>query len=121
MEETARRYSPECFQGVEIVESIEDVVKRHKQKIHNPWTIAACLKNSKTGAFKILFKQEISDDDIDSVKQGMLLRGMEKEAETLDSPQRFLMHTLLHEISEGLHPSFSETENDRWAFGKMYL
>ena len=67
-----------------------------------------------------MFKESIRDDQINSIKTAMRLRGSNaKDVAGLNTEYKFIAHLVFHECAHVLDSSFSELECDQWAFNKL--
>ena len=83
--------------------------------------IAMAVKDGQTGAWGILLRRRIDSRRVESVLGMMEVRGFLKARILLDTTERFLEHTVLHELAH-LNNGWGhdrDADCDEWAFEKM--
>ena len=87
------------------------------ERQYNPFRVASRVYSQKDKRYIILFRKEITNHMIDSVKGLMSFQYGPIQLDKIKDPILFIKHTMLHEIAHSQYSS--EQECDLWAFDQM--
>jgi len=108
------------IERMQIVPSITNWCKSNGIDDTSPFSPGRCLRNTESGKYLVLLSECVSDDEKQSIIDGMVYRGCTPiDTELLIDEWLFVMHLVLHECAHAFNPSFSELECDNWAFERM--
>ena len=107
------------LEQIEAVTNIKQWCDEQQIEENNFWRVGKCLRNRKSGKYKILLAAEITPEMQSSVLAAMEYRGFENEVAFLKAADKFLEHLLLHEIAHAKNDNWNEHECDSWAFNEL--
>ena len=106
----------ECY---EIVPCVLTWCAQHNKPENNAFRPAKCLCNYERNAFHIVFRDNQTDDMIQSVKNTMEDNGFSKAVCELDTDLKYFIHLVHHEIACTIMKTTEQAHRDEWAFKQM--
>lgn len=85
----------------------------------NPHRMAKCFCHWEEGTCYIVLSESLSQHQIKSGKAAMACYGLREEVRQLDTPEKFLIHLVLHEVAGHVLKTTEQKPRDVWAFEQL--
>jgi hypothetical protein len=81
--------------------------------------MAKCFCHWDKGECYIVLSETLSHEQILSGKAAMECYGFREEIRALDTPEKFLVHLILHEVAAHVLETTEQVPRDEWAFERV--
>lgn len=107
---------PECL---DLVQDVQAWCTSHGVEEPNPHRMAKCFCHWDNGECHIVLSEALTQEMILSGKAAMECYGFHDEVQRLDTPGKFLVHLVLHEVAAHVLETTEQVPRDEWAFERV--
>jgi hypothetical protein len=107
---------PDCL---EIVQDVQAWCVSRGVEESDPHRMAKCFCHWDEGTCYIVLSETLSSEQVSSGKAAMEWYGLRDQVRQIDTPEKFLVHLVLHEVAAHVLKTTEQKPRDEWAFQRL--